>query len=170
MYLIHKYPLHRPYPLLHSQTFAIHTEAHHRFYTDEHVVYEQRDDWFILFFPPLVVLGMIFVYLPIISPCSSFVLPTNAVYLVMIGSVLYFIFYEIFHYISHSPSDHILLKIGVLRFIRQHHVNHHNPKLMYSTILILFFPFLIMCLEQYTNLLLNPPHRNQVHNGPSILF
>ena len=140
VYLIHKYPLHRPYPLIHSQTFAIHSLAHHRFYTDEHVVYEQRDDWFILFFPPLVVLSMIFIYLPIMYHLLPLFLPPNAVYLVMIGSILYFIFYEIFHYISHLPEEHFLLKIRVLRFIRQHHVYHHNPKLMYSHNFNIVFP------------------------------
>ena len=140
VYLIHKFPLHRPYPFIHTQTFAIHTDAHHQFYTDEHVVYDKRDDWFILFFPPLVVLSLVFIYLPIIHFLLPMILPLNAVYMVMIGSVLYFILYEVFHYISHLPEDHYLLRIRVLNFIRQHHVYHHNPKLMYSHNFNIVFP------------------------------
>ena len=140
VYIIHRYPLHRPYPIIHSQTFSIHTEAHHQFYTNEYVVYEKRDDWFILFFPPLVVLGLVFVYLPIIYHVLPSFLPMNSVYLVMIGTTLYFILYEIFHYISHLPQDHFLLRIKFLHFIRQHHVHHHNPKLMYTHNFNIVFP------------------------------
>lgn len=52
----------------------------------------------------------------------------------------YFILYEIVHYASHLPLGHWALSFRHFRRMRQHHLDHHNPRLMEKYNFNIVFP------------------------------
>lgn len=130
VYLIHRYPLHRKYRGIKDETYGQHTLIHHRFYTNEHYQVAEGEDSHSFLFPPVVVLLFCAIFLPILYFIFSLFLPHNFLFLSLGMSSSYFILYEIVHYASHLPEGHIVLKIGHFRRMRQHHLDHHNPRMM----------------------------------------
>ena len=131
VYIIHRFPLHTVYKPIYEQTFKVHTEYHHYFFTNEMIVYEGVRDFYILFFPPTIVIGFSCVFLPICYFILSFFASANVIWLYLGTSALYFLLYEVLHYISHLPEDHPILIFSPFRYMRNHYVTHHNTKLMY---------------------------------------
>lgn len=139
-YLIHRFPLHRPYPIIHKATFSIHQEAHHHFFTNEYIVYDEPKDLLIIFFHPILVVILMLVVVPALYLLLPLLFSQDLSYLILAGTCLYFITYEVVHYICHLPEDHVLIKIRLLRFLRMHHLIHHNLKLMTTTNFNIVFP------------------------------
>ena len=131
VYIIHRFPLHTVYKPIYEHTFKVHTEYHHYFFTNELIIYEGLRDFYILFFPPTVVLGFACGLLPLSYFILSFFASANVIWLYLGTSALYFLLYEVFHYISHLPEDHAILVFPPFRHMRNHHVTHHNTQLMY---------------------------------------
>lgn len=140
VYIIHKYPLHRQFKFIDKFTYGIHTKWHHFFYTNEFVIYEKMKDFYILFFPPTVIIGFSFVYIPANYFVLKTFLPLNVVYFICATSTLYFLLYEVFHYISHLRKDHPMLKFPLFRLVWNHHVTHHDPRLMHQYNFNIVFP------------------------------
>ena len=140
-YMLHRFPLHRPYPGLYKFTFVVHQEDHHHFYTDDLIIYDESKDWIILFFHPALVLILAFGIIPFLYFTMKMLLPPDLMYLMMSGAILYFILYEVTHYVCHLPDEHWVLKIGFFRFMRKHHMIHHNLNLMTTTNFNIVFPF-----------------------------
>ncbi len=129
VFVIHKYPLHRPIKFFMSP-YNIHSKMHHQFFTDKHIVYDSHRDFYILFFPPEVVISFVFIFCPISLFLMSVFISLNVAYFFIMGAAIYFILYEVFHYASHLPIDHPLLKIPFFLYMREHHRIHHDPTLM----------------------------------------
>jgi hypothetical protein len=142
VYLIHRYPLHTKYPYIHKGSYGEHTLFHHRFYTNENfqVMKKEDVDTNSLFFPPVVVIVFCLIFIPSLYFILNLFLPTNIVFLALGMSSFYFILYETVHYTSHLPENHWVLRISHLQRMRQHHMDHHNPKHMSSYNFNIVFP------------------------------
>lgn len=144
VFLIHRYPLHHYYKGLPDYTYRVHTKHHHSFYTQEKIVYDSARDFYILFFPPAVIIGFTLIYLPANYFLLRNFLSPNALYLYLFTSTLYFILYEVLHYISHLPETHWILKIPYFKLMWNHHGTHHNPELMQNYNFNIVFPLFDM--------------------------
>jgi hypothetical protein len=140
VYFIHRILLHKNFPLIGEYTYKVHSKWHHQFYTDEVVIYESSRDFYILFFPPAVIAGFALGYIPAFYFGLKAFVPANALYIFLGTSTLYFILYEVFHYVSHLPEDHWVLNFKPFRFMRAHHVDHHNTRIMHTHNFNIVFP------------------------------
>jgi Fatty acid hydroxylase superfamily len=140
VFVIHKYPLHRKIKPF-GFAYKIHSQWHHRFYTDQNLEFDSTRDWFIIFFPIDVVLGFIILVLPLIYFALTPFLSVNGVFLVLATSCFYFISYEVIHFISHLSENNILMKFPYFRFMRNYHRTHHDPALMNDYNFNIVFPF-----------------------------
>tara|TARA_R110002072_G_scaffold534_6_gene4071 strand:+ start:248368 stop:249024 length:657 start_codon:yes stop_codon:yes gene_type:complete len=132
VWFIHKYPLHKKGFFLGSYSFQKHTVEHHTFFTEKDNVFDSLKDLHIVLFPTVVVAGFSFILLPVAYFLLQFVFSQNVVGLILFGSALYFILYEVVHTCSHLPKDHWILKIKHLRNMWEHHRVHHDPRYMSS--------------------------------------
>lgn len=129
VFWLHKYPLHRPTKWL-PYAYNVHTKNHHRFFTHDHFLFESTRDWYILFFPPIVVLGFALIFLPLGFFAVKELINKEAAHIFVISSATYFLLYEVLHFISHLREDNFLLKFRPFKFMWNHHRIHHNPKVM----------------------------------------
>ena len=140
VYVIHRFPLHKNYPVIGHHTYRIHSKLHHRFYTDQYSVVDELDDLYLLFFPPWTILLFLFVHCPMVYFLASEFISSNSVYLHLAMSTVYFILYEVFHFVSHLPRGHWILNIRHFARMREHHTLHHNPKYMHQYNFNVVFP------------------------------
>ena len=140
VYVIHRFPLHRHYPLIGHHTYRIHSKLHHQFFTHELTTVESLKDFYILFFPPWTVLLFLFIHCPMMYALATQVISKNAAYLHLAMSAFYFMLYEVFHFVSHLPKGHWILKVRHFARMREHHTLHHNPRLMYHYNFNVVFP------------------------------
>jgi hypothetical protein len=140
VYIIHRFPLHTPMNFS-KEAYKIHSKWHHVFFTDKVITYDNSRDFYILFFPTWFAGSFTFIYLPILIFLASYLTNNNIAYLAAIGSILYFLGYEIVHYASHLPLNHWALKIKHLSRMREYHRMHHDPKLMHKYNFNIVFPF-----------------------------
>jgi hypothetical protein len=129
VFLIHRYPLHRylsyfPYP------YKVHTKSHHHYYTKECYAFESTNDWYMIFFPITVVFLFSVIYIPLNYFIAMSFLSPNATFLYLFTSSLYFISYEVVHFISHVPENALILRLPFLKFMWNHHRTHHDTRLM----------------------------------------
>jgi hypothetical protein len=129
VFVLHKYPLHRRILGL-EVAYKIHTLLHHRYFTDKHIHFESTRDFYMVFFPISVVVGFVAAFLPLNYFLLSFVFSSNVVFLSVGMSAVYFILYEVFHFISHLRDDAWILKIPYFNYMRNHHRLHHHPGYM----------------------------------------
>lgn len=139
VWFLHKHPLHRRWKIM-PFAYDIHTKAHHFFFTDEDVVFRDSRDFQILLFPYWSVALYCFILGPGVAFIVSLFATKNISFLVLIGVPGYFLLYEIFHFISHLPEDHPVLKISHFRYMREHHRLHHRHSLMAGYNFTIVFP------------------------------
>ena len=140
VWTIHRYPLHKRLKFM-PFAYDIHSKEHHQFYTYNTLIYEGHKDWYILFFPPTVVLGFALTFIPIGYFLGGMVLSEAARDLFLFSSALYFMLYEIVHYCCHLPEGHWALKFPLFGLMWRHHKIHHHLKLMHSYNFGIVFPF-----------------------------
>jgi hypothetical protein len=131
VWAFHKYPLHRPFKVM-PMAYKIHTLSHHYFYTDEAIIYRDKRDFIILFFPVHFVLpvnGIIFPALGYFAREYGF-LSSNASYLLIFMAAMYLSLYEVFHFVSHLPKESNILKVPFFKNAWKHHRIHHKIKYM----------------------------------------
>ncbi len=131
VWAFHKYPLHRPFKIM-PLAYKIHTLSHHYFYTDEAIIYRDKRDFIILFFPVHFVLPVNGVLFPALGYFfrEFGILSSNASYLMIFMAAMYLLLYEVFHFVSHLPSTSKVLKIPFFLSAWKHHRVHHTIKYM----------------------------------------
>lgn len=75
VFVIHKFPLHRPLRFLAPFTFKIHALQHHRFFTADCVTWRDSRDFHIMLFPPFAILGYIALGAPRVTVAIQFLRP-----------------------------------------------------------------------------------------------
>lgn len=125
---IHKYPLHKkglmPY------TYKKHTVEHHSFFNHERVEIDSNRDLCIVLVNMEISIAFTLIYVPLIYFGLGRFVSANFRDLFIVGSALYFMLYEAVHTVCHLSERSIWLKLGPLKFMREHHRVHHNPKHM----------------------------------------
>lgn len=131
-YALHRYPMHRRNPWL-ERMFRRHTLQHHRFFTHTSMAITSKRDLFFIMFP--VQYGVISVLI-----ASGVVLGVGAVTspgaaaLAGITLIVYFLCLDLFHLVFHLPLRWFrrvpVLKGKIVRYLRWHHLVHHDPRLM----------------------------------------
>ena len=139
VFFIHRDLLHRRRRFVQFAYYR-HSEVHHMFFTDVHIVCTSMRDLHAVLFPLWVValvLGL--VNLPGWFLLDRFV-SSNAAWLLLAGSAGYFSSYEIVHSISHLRDDHPLLWFPPFRYMRDHHRLHHAHDRMHTENFNIVYP------------------------------
>ena len=111
----------------------MHSKYHHRFFTNKHNLFFHQKDFFILFFSPRSCPRLFFLFFaPAVYFSLKFLVSENFALLAVFMSCTYFILYEIFHLVSHLPKSHPMARLPLFKQMWQHHLDHHNPKLMHK--------------------------------------
>jgi hypothetical protein len=132
VYVIHKFPLHRPMRVISRYTFKIHSLQHHRFFTDDCVTWRDTRDFHIMLFPPFAIIGYIAVGAPLLYGIFWALMGPNAGWIAAAMGAVYFLLYELVHFCSHLPEDHWVMRLGWMRYQREFHRLHHDPRYMAS--------------------------------------
>jgi hypothetical protein len=138
---VHRYPLHRRYRLW-SYPYDTHTVSHHRYFTAEAITYEEPKDLFAVFFPTAVIAAFALIGQPAFYFVAKFLFNKDLGHAIAGSAALYFLCYEVFHWASHLPEDHWVIRMPWFRYMRLHHIQHHNPKLMRHYNFCIVFPLM----------------------------
>ena len=130
VWTVHRYPLHRRYKHW-AFPYDTHTVMHHRYFTADYITYDKARDLYAIFFPANVVAGFALIAQPIFFYSAQYFLGSNLAHAFAAGTASYFLIYEFFHWASHLPASHWLVRSnGWIRYMRKHHIVHHIPKFM----------------------------------------
>ncbi len=129
VWFVHKYPLHHRLKYW-SYPFEAHTVDHHRYFTSSSITYNDATDFYVIFFPCRVIAGFTFVAQPAVFFAGRYFLGADIAHALAGSMAGYFLLYELFHWASHLPVKHRLMKMPWFRYMRQHHLIHHSPRLM----------------------------------------
>lgn len=141
VYFIHRYPLHKRLKIW-SFPFDSHTVEHHRYFTSENITYRNALDFYAIFFPSFVVAFYVALISPLFYLTSSYILGRDGALFFTGASAGYFLLYEFFHWASHLPKDHFLMKSSWISMMREHHRIHHNQKLMHKYNFTIVYPLM----------------------------
>jgi hypothetical protein len=128
-YLGHRYPMHRPFPGL-KLIYQRHAREHHRFFTAEHMAFDQASDVKVVLFPPSLVLFFALVFGVPMWWLVSLLWSDNAAWLFTATGAAYFLNYELLHSIYHLPEDSAIRRLPVIKRLSAWHTEHHRPELM----------------------------------------
>ena len=141
----HKYLFHSP--RLIRRTFKAHQLVHHQRYKFGPQSFEAQEgqekehiamDWFAL--PMFVGVHMpVFVLIQVVTGWQSMWGGIAAI-------MVYYCFYEYFHYCMHVPAGRLVEKTRMFTFIKQHHRIHH--KYMQQNLNV-YFPLADKCMGTY---------------------
>lgn len=129
VWTVHKYPLHHRIKYW-SYPFDAHTVQHHRYFTYESITYDDREDYIAIFFPTEVIAGFTFIAQPVFFYGLSPFIGQDLAHVFGACTAGYFLLYELFHWASHKPADHFVMKIKWFDYMREHHRIHHNTRFM----------------------------------------
>ncbi len=145
-YFLHRWPLHRPWPLM-RKVFDIHTGNHHHYYTHQAMrFYDHRDVYMVLFpwwAPMLVVIALPVVatgLLQLFTALTGVEVSSNVTYLMIATGAVNFLLYEFMHFSFHLPVNPWTERIPGMAWLRHHHALHHDPRLMSSKNFNVVFP------------------------------
>lgn len=124
----HKYILHTKQSHL-EQIYQLHELAHHIIYTDKKMEIKDKRELYFVMMPPYAIMLVFCLVAPLVF-FIGLVFSTNVAALLMITSMVFFLLYEWLHFFYHLPSDSIIGKNKIIRFLRETHKTHHNPRLM----------------------------------------
>lgn len=128
-YMIHRYPLHRVYPVL-EPGYRIHTLQHHNFYVHGAMDFESFRDFMMVLFPPWAPVGAGLVT----SLIGAFVLAPlfgqNVGHLFAAAGTGCLFLYEVLHSLAHCADHSWAGRLPFVQGIRRHHRLHHDPALM----------------------------------------
>jgi hypothetical protein len=128
-YWVHRIPMHRPVRMM-KILFNRHTLEHHHYFTDAHPTFDSVQDFEATLFPLAMI---IFLFGIVAGPTCwvvSLLFGSDIALVFYATGVAYYLNYELFHFIYHLEQNHILARIPGMKILRQHHTNHHDPRLM----------------------------------------
>lgn len=128
-YLGHRGPMHHRTRLL-GKVFERHALEHHSFFTDEAATFETSRDYKAVLFPPLLVAFFIGCFALPVGALLYVLASPNVGLLFVLTAVLYFLNYELLHFAYHSNPHSWLGRLPFVSSLRQHHITHHNRRLM----------------------------------------
>lgn len=135
---IHRYVMHRPVKGL-MGIYRRHTLAHHQFFTDSEIAFDDARDFRITFFPPYALVTFIGMSIPA-ALIFGFLWSENAAWLLLCTTIGMYLNYEFFHWGCHVKDDWIIRHVPLMNTIRRHHIAHHNKAIMMENNMNLTYP------------------------------
>lgn len=160
----HRYLLHRPVPGF-KMVYKRHCTSHHQFFTHHDLGYKGHKEWRALLFPPFAPLAFILLSLPF-AFLATWLISSNAGYIVVITMTAYYLLYEGLHTLSHFDDEkHPYLKyIPLVNTVRRMHYVHHALGYMQTRNFNLTFP---ICDYLFGTSDLDRGFLGTMFNGPS---
>jgi hypothetical protein len=135
---MHRFLMHRPVKGF-MGIYKRHTLAHHQFFTDHEVSFDNTRDFRITFFPPYAL--SVFICMSAIGAfVLGFIWSANAGWLLVCATSFMYLNYEFFHWGCHVKDDRIIRRIPLMNTIRRQHIAHHNQSIMMGTNMNLTYP------------------------------
>jgi hypothetical protein len=125
-YLGHRGPMHHRYRGL-GALFQRHAGTHHRFFVATHMHGQDRRDWQVTLFPPVLVFFFLGVLAGPIAGGLFFLVSPNAGWLFLCTGLTYFLCYEWLHLSYHASPGFFLARLPFVRALARHHTVHHDP-------------------------------------------
>ena len=122
-WLAHKHLMHRrrrPFSVL----FDRHTPEHHRVYHKGSMAMKSARELRLVLIPAMGVLGIVLLAAPA-AFLAGVVANENVGWLFLLTSALYVVAYELTHLCYHLPESTPLYRFSAVRFLREHHAEHH---------------------------------------------
>jgi hypothetical protein len=126
-WLVHKGPLHHPWPP--RLAYNRHTLTHHAAFSDRDMSVHSWRELRIVLFPLYALPALELLVLPVFA-LVWWTLGLNAAALFVFASVLYYLLYEVLHLAYHLPADHPVARLRVVGWLRRQHQRHHDPRRM----------------------------------------
>jgi hypothetical protein len=124
----HKNLLHRRFRPL-AVLYDRHTPIHHRIYRWGDMAMRSDREFKLVLLPAAAVGGVTLMVAPLALGVAKLWSP-NAGWLVLAASSAYMLGYELTHLAYHLREDHPVAQNRVIRWLREHHARHHDPRLM----------------------------------------
>ena len=128
-YWAHRVPLHVPTPGI-KQAYKAHGIQHHRFYTQDHMASDTPRDWHVVLFHPASYLAFIAFLGGPAGLVIWAILGASAAWAFLAVALIYFLTYEWMHLIYHLPETSPLGRVPGMARLREHHLRHHDMRLM----------------------------------------
>jgi len=128
-YLAHKGPMHKKTRFI-EVIFQRHAVEHHAFFTHEYMTFEGDQDFNAVLFPKSMLL---FFFGAIATPTGILcyvVFGANVAWLFVFSVTLYFLNYEVMHFLYHVDEGAWTSKLPLMGYLRRHHTLHHDRALM----------------------------------------
>jgi hypothetical protein len=138
-YVGHRGPMHHPTAGL-RLVYQRHTLQHHQFYTHEAMSLESSRDLKMVLFPPVLLLFFLGGIATPIGVMLSMAATPNVAWLFVATAVGYFLTYEWLHTSYHLRPDGLVARLPGLRFLRRHHMTHHDLRVMAKANFNITFP------------------------------
>src|SRR5262245_51111215 len=138
-YRAHKGVMHhriKPFHLI----FERHTPSHHHFYTHEAMAADSTRDYYMVLFPPILIVFFFGLFALPVGFLLSLVSTANVARLFVATAVGYFLTYEWLHFSYHQEPDSFIGRIWLVRLLRGHHTAHHDLGLMQKYNFNITFP------------------------------
>jgi hypothetical protein len=122
-WIAHKHLMHRRRRFF-RVLFDRHTPEHHRVYHKGAMAMKSPRELRLVLIPAMGVLGIVLLAAPA-AFLASVVANDNVGWLFLLTSALYVVGYELTHLCYHLPESNPLYRLSALRFLREHHEEHH---------------------------------------------
>lgn len=127
-WLAHKGPMHHKRDLM-EILFERHTMVHHLYFPKDDMAAPNHHHWGYVLFPWWAIF-LVYVATAPFALATGYLISANCGWMFMGTGVGYYLIYEWLHLMHHLPDDHPVSRLPVVRWLRQHHLHHHDFKLM----------------------------------------
>lgn len=127
-WLVHKHVLHQKRRFL-EVIYNRHELAHHVIYTDRDMAMRNLQELFLILMPPYAII-LVFLFLIPLALVLGLLLSGNVAWMMLATCMVFFLTYEWLHFAYHLPSESKVGRWSVIRKLRAHHQEHHDPLLM----------------------------------------
>ncbi len=125
---VHRHLLHRRWKPM-AALYDRHTPEHHRVYRHRSMAVTEWRELRLILIPAMGVLGIVLAAAPA-AALAGYLLGANVGWLFLASVAGYAVGYEITHLCYHLHEDSFIGRRAFIRFMREHHARHHDPRLM----------------------------------------
>jgi Fatty acid hydroxylase superfamily len=125
---VHKNVLHRRlWPV--EEIYTRHTPEHHAVYMTNDMAIRSTREFRLVLMPAFGILGIVVATAPVAFGVRL-LLGANCGWLFLVSSALYMVGYELSHLSYHLPETTWIGRRPLVKWLREHHARHHDPRLM----------------------------------------
>ena len=128
-WVVHRGPLHHPWPLVPRPAYHRHTLTHHAAFSSTSMAMRSWREMRIVLFPLYALPALELLIAPVIV-LVWWGLGRNAGALFIIASVVYYLLYELLHLAYHLPTENPVARLRLVGWLRRQHQRHHDPQRM----------------------------------------